>query len=102
MPWPLPLLLALLLPLPSTPCQPRKISCLPSITQNLECFCSGIPQPSSIQNIIEEVSEHLQPNTSELTVRSCAEEHYSILLNLGEKHESQDLEVRDQDNELSF
>ena len=51
---------------------------------------------------MEEVSDHLQPNTSKLTVRSCAEEHYSIRLNLGEKHESKDLEVRDQDNHLRF
>ena len=92
---PLPLLLPLLLlPLPSSTCQPRKISCLHSISPQLECFCSGVPQPSSIQSIMEEVSDNLQPNTSELTLRSCAEEHYSVRLNLGQEQESQNLEVR--------
>ena len=88
------LLPALLLPLSTTPCQPRKISCLPSATEKLECFCSGIPQPSSIQNIMEEVTDHLQTNTSALTVRSCADEHYSVRLDLGQRHQSKDLEVR--------
>ena len=43
---------------------------------------------------MEEVTDHLQTNTSALTVRSCADEHYSVRLDLGHKHHSKDLEVR--------
>jgi len=87
------LLAAIILAAPSSPCQPRIFSCLPSSSKKLECFCSGTPQPSSIQNILEEVSDNLQETTSELTVRSCAEEHHSVRLDLGQKQVSQDLEV---------
>ena len=88
------LLAVLLLAAPSSPCQPRIISCLPSSSTKLECFCSGTPQPSSIQNILEEVSDNLQETTSELTVRSCAENHHSVRLDLGQKQDSDDLEVQ--------
>ena len=39
------------------------------------------------------MSDNLQETTSELTVRSCAEEHHSVRLDLGQKQDSQNLEV---------
>jgi len=37
--------------------------------------------------------DNLQPTTSELTVRSCADDHHSLRLDLGQKQDSQDLGV---------
>ena len=95
------ILVTLFLPLPSSACQPRVITCLPSTSHQLECSCSRVPQPNSIQSIMEEVSDNLLPNTTEMTLRSCAEEHYSVRLDTGQEHQTRDLEVRECSNIIS-